>query len=299
MWFTLSIANMLVMTLLRLLQKAFVTKNRGMNPLRINWLVFLSTVPVAVFILAHNTHTLTLLPSTFWLTLVAVVVGFYPLVNYLFFAVIRTNELSNVLPLLALIPILTMFSGWILLNQHPGYLALAGVFCIAASIYSLEVHHRQSWFEPFSELFHSRAAVAMATVSVITAFAAIGDKFAIERSTASIYFALNSLGAVAVLMIGDLIITRRNRLSVRRELALLSPGEWKILIALALTQLITQVSGFAAINAAANTGYTIAIKNLNIVLASLVAVAIYRESVNRFKLLSYGLSALGVVMIAL
>jgi drug/metabolite transporter (DMT)-like permease len=299
MWLTISIANMLFMTVLRLLQKDFVNHNLTMNPFRINWLVFLSTLPIAIVIVVEHYHTIEHLSFSFWLALAGVVIGFYPTVNYLFFEAIRRNELSNILPILALIPVLTMLSGWLLLNQQPGFLAIVGVLCIAASIYCLQLKNKQSLLKPFSRLLHSKASQAMAVISVITALAAIGDKFAIERSTTSIYFALNSLGAVLVLIISDMLLGRKRGGQVRSELSNLPSREWKILLVLGVTQLFTQISGFAAINAAVNTGYSVAIKNLNIVLASLIALAIYHESISRFKLISYGLSAIGVVMIAL
>jgi drug/metabolite transporter (DMT)-like permease len=139
----------------------------------------------------------------------------------------------------------------------------------------------------------------MAAVSLITAVAAIGDKFAIERSTTTIYLALNTAGAIVILAVCDLCLRNRRTPYVRNELAALTTDQWLLLGSLGLIQLVTQVTGFIAVNVTVNTSYTIAIRNLNIVLASLVALMLYRESMSRYKLLSYGLSALGVVMIAL
>jgi drug/metabolite transporter (DMT)-like permease len=270
-----------------------------MNAFRINWLAFTFSLPVIIIIIAFNINIIERLSSAFWLTLVAVVVGFYPIVNYLFFDVIRRNELSEVLPLLGLIPILTALFGWLFLNQDPSLLALGGIISICASIYCLQLHRTKKWFEPFRALASSRSARSMAVISLITAVAAIGDKYAIERSTTAIYMALNTAGAILVLVVCDLIFKNRWVPSIRNELARLPGKQWLLISCLGLVQLATQTSGFIAVNVSSNTSYTVAIRNLNIVAASLVALVLYHESVNRYKFISYGLSALGVVMIAL
>ncbi len=299
MWFSYSIINLLFNTSLRLLQKAFVRSNAHMNSFRINWLAFGVSLPLIVTLVVLNLHVIAGLSLAFWLTITAVVLGFYPAVNYLYFDVIRRNELSDVLPLLAIVPILTALFGWLFLDQHPSPRALFGIVCIFASIYTLHLRHTKTWYGPFRSLATSRSARSMAAIGFITAAAAIGDKFAIERSSTSIYFALNSIGALLVLSVFDVVYSRRHVSHIRQELTHLPRHQWVILGMLGIIQIGNQISGFAAVNAATNTSYAVAIRNLNIVVASLVALVLYRESVSPYKFLSYGLSALGVVMIAL
>ena len=299
MWFTLSVASLLLATGVRLLQKDFVRHNPTMNAFRINWLAFAVSMPVVVVLIAQNIHRIERLSGAFWLVLTAVVLGFYPVVNYLYFSVIRRNELSDVLPLLGLIPIWTALFGWLFLDQHPSRLALTGIIFISASLYSLELQQSKTWYEPFRALTSSYKARAVGVVSLITAVAAIGDKYAIERSSSSIYFALNSLGAIIILVIADLIFSWRQHPKPRYKFEHLPTSQWRLLFYLGLVLLGGQLMGFIASNVTVNTSYTIAIRNLSIVVASLLALVLYRESVNRYKFLCYGLSALGVVMIAL
>jgi drug/metabolite transporter (DMT)-like permease len=301
MWFSYSVVNLICNISLRLLQKAFVRTNARMNSFRINWLVFSVSLPVIVTLVFLNIHIISGLPTAFWLVLAAVVLGFYPAVNYLYFDVIRRNELSDVLPLFALVPILTALFGWLFLDQHPSSRALVGIVCIFASIYTLHLRHNTTLFGPFKSLATSRSARSMGAISFITAAAAIGDKFAIQRSSTSIYLALNSIGALLVLGIFDLVYSRHqsSQRGLMQELSHLPRHQWILLGTLGAVQLANQISGFAAVNAATNTSYTIAIRNLNIVITSLIALVLYHESTNRYKFLSYGLSAIGVVMIAL
>ena len=297
-WLALGFLNMAFITGLRLFQKSVVNRYPTLNTFRLNWLSALIGLPVFLYIVFQNAHQITGLSEAFWLTLFAVVVGFYPMGNYLYFSVIRKHELSNVLPLLGFIPILTALFGWILLSQPVTTSALIGIVCICLSIYFLRADNTSTWYAPIVSLSRSSAARAMFAASIITALAAIGDKYAIEKSS-SIYFALNSIGAILVLFLCDYLLQMRKKPTFFSELSHIPRKQIVTLVLLGIVFVLTQLIGFAAVNKAMNTSYIIAIRNINIVLASLIAVVLYKESITRNKLLCYGLSAIGIVMIAL
>ncbi|HXE09987.1 MAG TPA: DMT family transporter [Verrucomicrobiae bacterium] len=299
MWLSVSIINMLAVTATRLVQKRFVNGS-DMNAFRLNWIMFGAGLPITLPIIALHWHTITQLHWTFWLDLVAVVGGYYPAVSYLYIRVIRENELSDVLPLQSLVPVFTAFFGWILLGQDPSWLAFGGLLAVTAAIYVLYSRPRIAWYKPVVTLGSSGAARAMLTVSLITAAAAIGDKFGIEHSSVSIYLALNVTGAVILLVLCDLIaIRRRAARPLKTEAAKLSGRQWTLLACLGVLQIMSIVLSFIAVHISVNTSYTLAIRNLNIVAASLAAVLLLHEHLTRYKLISYGFSALGVVMLAL
>lgn len=299
MWLTVSIVNMLFVAATRLLQKSFVSRSK-MNAFRLNLLMFGFGLPFMAIIIATHVQTIGHLHPAFWLTLIAVVVGYYPATSYLYIRTIRENELSAVLPLQSLIPVFTAGFGWSLLGQDPSLIAFGGILAVTASIYVLYRQPGTSWYRPIAALGSSGAARAMLIVSLIAAAASIGDKFAIEQSGVSIYLALNITGAVIVLALCDLIAVRKHAVQpLKPEMTNLSRNQLVMLLGLGLLQLLSIILSFVAVNITANTSYTLAIRNLNIVVASLAAVVLLGEHVNRYKLLSYGLSAIGVVMIAL
>jgi drug/metabolite transporter (DMT)-like permease len=67
----------------------------------------------------------------FWLILIAVVICFYPLVDYLYFKTIRSNRLSYILPLLGLISVFTLLIGWLLFGQTQSLMGVLGVLSIS------------------------------------------------------------------------------------------------------------------------------------------------------------------------
>lgn len=299
MWLTISIINMLAVTATRLVQKRFVNGS-DMNAFRLNWVMFGAGLPITLPIIATHWQAITQLSWPFWVNLVAVVGGYYPAVSYLYIHVIRDNELSDVLPLQSLVPVFTAFFGWSLLAQDPSWIAFGGLLAVTAAIYVLYRRPNMAWYKPITKLGSSGAARAMLAVSVITAAAAIGDKFGIEHSSVSIYLALNVTAAALLLMFCDLVAVRRRAARpLRTEIEHLSGNQWRLLAWLGVLQVSSIVLSFVAVHVSANTSYTLAIRNLNIVAASLAAVLFLHEHANRYKLLSYGLSALGVVMLAL
>jgi drug/metabolite transporter (DMT)-like permease len=140
----------------------------------------------------------------------------------------------------------------------------------------------------------------MLVVSLISAAAAIGDKFGIEHSSVGIYLSLNVTGAVVVLIVCDLMTVRRRAARpLRAEFGSLSGSQWSLLGCLGILQTAAIILSFVAVHVSANTSYTLAIRNLNIVAASLAAVLLLGEHLTRYKSYSYALSALGVVLLAL
>lgn len=298
MWFFLSCLTLIFLAAHRVIEKDFVTKN-PINPFRLHWMTQAVGLPFVAAVIVANFHTITELPLKFWITLAVVVIGYYPLVAYLYLQTIRVNDLSSILPLLSMIPAFTILFGWLLLHQTPSLLGLIGVGFISASIYVLHLRPNLSWSEPIVNILRSKAAKAMAVVSVVTALAAIGDKFAIDNSSAFIYMALNMLGAVGILLAADLILNRQKCRHIKRELQTLKGRPARRIVVLGILLLIIQVSSFTAIALGPVTGYVVAIRNLSIVLASLIAIWLFKEQFNRYKCYSYALSTVGLVLIAL
>jgi drug/metabolite transporter (DMT)-like permease len=298
MWLILSIACLLANTGLRLTQKSFFT-HTSLNAFRANWLMHAVSLPVFIAAALANFSTIQHLSVTFWVVLIAVVSGFYPLVYYLLFKVIKTNDLSEVLPLMSLIPIVTLLTGWLLLAQTPSAIGLIGTVLVSISIYVLRFRPGMHWLQPFKLLFQSGAARAMLVVSIITAVAAIGDKFAIDRSSIAVYSSLNMVGAFIVLFASDLFFSPKDLKHEARETLASIRYSWVVILSMGLLLLMAQITGFAALKYAPNSGYAVGVRNLYIVLASVIALRIFHERTNRYKLLSYGLSALGLIMIAL
>ena len=298
MWLVLAFGNMLTLAALRLIQKQFVDQSK-LNFFRLNWIMAAFGIPVFVAIIYSQLQLIADLTLIFWAVLFAVVIGFYPAVTYLYFKTIKENQLSEVLPLMGLIPIATLVFGWVILGQKPTTTGVLGVLLISISIYVLQSGRNSHWLAPFKNIFRSGPSRNMLIISIITAAAAIGDKYAIDASSTAIYFALNGLGAVIILLICDAVFSmNRDRTTAGKSLSI-SRNRVLMMISMGALLLATQLLGFAALSIAPVAGYAVGIRNLNIVVASLAALAVLNEPVTRNKIICYGISAIGVLLIAL
>jgi len=298
MWLTLAVGNMLTLAALRLVQKVYLDRS-NLNSFRLSWLMTAFGLPVFIAIAVANYQEISQLSVSFWIVSAVVVIGFYPTVNYLYFNTVRKNNLSDVLPLLSLVPVATLIAGWFLLGQHPTLLGTAGVLLVSIAIYMLQFNPRMHWLDPFKNLVKTDAARAMLIISIITALAAIGDKFAIDRSSTAIYLALNSIGALIVLIICDLFLNRKNIHNIKSEARNASKFSVYTMLFMGALMLATQFLGFAALSLAPVSGYAVGIRNLNLIVASVAALIVLHEPITKNKLASYGISVIGLIMIAL
>ncbi len=283
---------------LRLIQKMYVMRTSA-NAFRINWLMHAVSLPFMLSIVVWKFHYIEGLTIPFWLTLFAVVVGFYPLVSYLFVKVLRNNDVSDVLPLMGFIPVFTTLFGWVLLGQKPSATSTTGIIIISLSIYIVQMQPSTKLIEPIKRLFDSATGRAMMAISLVTAIAAIGDKYAISHSSPLSYMALNLTGAFLLLALCDALLQTTNSF---QNVIPVEPKPKKntlwLLLLMGGVYLLTQLLSFSSLAISPNAGYAVAIRNLNIIVASIAAIILFKEKLNVYKSISYTLSALGLVLVA-
>lgn len=196
------------------------------------------------------------------------------------------------------IPIFTTFFGWLLLGQKPTLVTLLGILIICLSIYILRMKKGGDFLDPIKLIFTSSAAKAMAIIGIVTGIAAIGDKVAIDKSSALVYMALNLTGAFLVLVVCDFIFFHQESLTKKTRSKLSQKNILLIFVLMSSFYVLSQFLSFVAIEQAPVTSYAVAVRNLNIVVASLVAIFLFNEKLTKYKTVSYVFSAIGVLLFA-
>ncbi|HYF96862.1 MAG TPA: DMT family transporter [Patescibacteria group bacterium] len=152
---------------------------------------------------------------TFWLPLVIVCIGFYPLNAFLYLQAIKHSELSKVLPIQSLWPVFSLIPAWLTLGEIPTIISTAGILLTVLGVYVLgmkknALHHP---LQPFREEKSSRYMIF--AVMLVT-LAGILDKIAINASNAVYYSFVSTVGAVLVLFT-TLYIYKINELSMLKN----------------------------------------------------------------------------------
>lgn len=225
----------------------------------------------------------------FWLPLVIVCIGFYPLHAFLYLQAVKHDELSKVLPIQSLWPVFSLIPAWLTLGEIPTIIATAGILLTVLGVYVLGMkknvlHHP---LQPFREEKSSRYMIF--AVMLVT-IAGVLDKIAINASNAVYYSFVSTVGAVMVLFV-TLYIYKIDELSMLKN-------NLKNLGLIGTLQGSTYTTYLLAISAGP-IAYAAAIRSSNVLIGSILGILILKEKLTVYKAVSFVLILVGGALLAL
>lgn len=253
------------------------------------FLVQCISIPILLAIVLFSNRMLNPfdLGTAFWLPILIVSVGFYPLNTFLYKHAIKDGELSKVLPLQSLWPVFALLLAWLTLGEVPGAVASAGVMLTVLGIYALglkgrRLHHP---LQPFRE---DRSSSAMLAGVLLVSLVSILDKVAIQASDPMFYSLASTTGAALTLFVAMCISKQKVTVGLR-PLA-------KQLGVVGALQSTTYVTYLLAV-ASGPIAYVSALRSTNILMASLIGIVILREKLTKPKIASLALIIAGAVLL--
>lgn len=225
----------------------------------------------------------------FWLPLVIVCIGFYPLHAFLYLQAVKHDELSKVLPIQSLWPVFSLIPAWLTLGEIPTIISTVGILLTVLGVYVLGMkknvlHHP---LQPFREEKSSRYMIF--AVMLVT-IAGVLDKIAINASNAVYYSFVSTVGAVLVLFV-TLYIYKINELSMLKN-------NLKNLGLIGTLQGSTYTTYLLAISAGL-IAYAAAIRSSNVLIGSILGILILKEKLTVYKAVSFVLILVGGALLAL
>ncbi len=223
----------------------------------------------------------------FWLPVLIVSVGFYPLNTFLYKHALKDGELSKVLPLQSLLPVFALLLAWLTLGEVPGLVAAAGIVLTVLGIYALglkgrRLHHP---LQPFREDTSSRAMLAGV---LLVALVSILDKVAIQASNPLFYSLASTAGAMLTLFVAM-------RISKQRITVNLWPLAKRLSI-IGTLQSTTYATYLLAV-ASGPIAYVSALRSTNILMGSALGMLVFKEKLTRPKFVSFALIVAGAVFL--
>jgi uncharacterized membrane protein len=200
----------------------------------------------------------------FWIPVLIVSVGFYPLNTFLYKLAVGGGELSKVLPLQSLGPVFALLLALIVFKEVPGIYILG--------LKGRRLHHP---LQPFKEDISSGAMLAAV---LIVSLVSILDKVAIEASNSVFYSLFSSFGATLTFFIAM-------RFSRRGVTAEVKPLLGKLAI-IGVLQGCTYLTYVLALSAGP-IAYVSALRSTNILMGSIMGIFLYKEKLTRPKIASY------------
>jgi uncharacterized membrane protein len=199
MWFLYALASALFASIRRTSEKQLSHK---LNHFTIGWTVQLMSLPILLItlLIAGPVFNPFRLGIDFWLPTILLWIGFYPLNTFLYINAFKHGELSKILPLSSLGPVVSLLLGLFFLRQVPSLAATVGVLLIASGIYVLNLKGRYL-HNPLKIFTADKASLYTFLGLIMVAIAGVLDKKAIDASGANYYSFVSTLGAVVTLYI--------------------------------------------------------------------------------------------------
>lgn len=287
MWIFWALLSAVLVASRRPIEKKVI---RELHHFTYGFLVQCVSLPIllVIVILSGNLLNPLELSVGFWLPVLAVSMGYYPLNSYLYKHAVKDGELSNVLPLQSLWPVFGLLLAWLTLGEVPGLLATAGVLATVLGVYALglkgkKLHHP---LQPFKEDASSRAMLA--SVLLVTVVSIL-DKAAIRGSNPLFYSLATSTGALVTLSVA----MRMSKLKITTSLKPVM-GRMGIIGTLQGTTYITYLLAVAA----GPIAYVSALRSTNILLGSILGLIIFKEKLTLAKAIAFLLIIVGAVLLA-
>lgn len=262
-----------------------------LNHFTIGFMIQLLSLPVVgmAMVLHHDVLNPLHLGWNFWLPLVIISGGFYPLQTFFYLQSIKQGELSKVLPLQSLWPVFSILPAWLLLHELPSWLATVGIACTVLGVYVLgmkqkALHHP---LQPFRE---EKASRYMIFTVILVTLAGLLDKVAVEASNPLFFSFFSSAGAATALYI-TLRVRRINEFQKLKPMVKNMAGLGALQGSSYTTYLVALATGPVA--------YVSAIRSANVLIGALLGIVLLKEKLTSFKLISFGMILLGGVLLAI
>lgn len=257
----------------------------------ISLMVQILALPVIVAFVAveHAWLPIRGLSKSFWLPLVVTSMVLYPVNAFLYWRAMKHGELSRVLPLQSLWPVLTLLPAWIFLHETPSLTACAGIGLTVLGVYALGLKGR-SLHHPLQPFREDRASLYMLLSVMLVTVTGVLDNIAIQASNAAFYSLLSTIGTVAVLSVSRQMQHVHDFVQVRYKL--------RNLVATGTLQGASYTTYLIAM-AAGPIAYVTAIRSSNILIGAGLGIVLLNERLTKPKLLSSALILMGGIVLAI
>jgi uncharacterized membrane protein len=289
MWFLFALASAIIYSFRGILEKMIIGKtNRYILgfAVRVFALPFFFIpfifYPSLATPLYHPTHQ-------FWFAIAFICFICTPLETIFYYKALKQEEVSFVLPLLSLAPVITLIFSALFLKEFPNIFGIIGVLLLLIGIYTLKLDlAKEGLFEPFRHIKNSKGAQMMSIVFLSLGIGSVLDKVGVSATNAYVYAAVNYLTISIVLFLITIIKAR----SYLKELK----KYWKQFFILG-----SVVAGYTLLYDIALqdsfASYAIAIRNASIIFTIILGYLFFKEKDLKQKLLAAVIIAAGLIFI--
>ena len=231
------------------------------------------------------------LGENFYLTLVLAAI-LIPVWSIAYMKALETSDISNVIPLLALTPVLTLMLGFFLEEKIPNKFSMFGIIIVSIGIYLARIEKSvlETPLKPFASIINDKGSRYML---IVVSIFSIGPFLAKFNTTASspLFGSFSNMGLASIILFILVLIRGELKFKVIK----------KNKVNLSLMGILNGFSEIAFRTALSGTltPLVVPFKRMNIIWSSLLGWAVYKEKFNKFKIFGILCVFIGLILIYL
>lgn len=227
------------------------------------------------------------MPWQFWWPLIIIWVGLYPIQTYFLYKSIREGELSRTTPVFALLPAFNIITSYLIIGELPTVIGVIGIAIIVIGTFILLKGDKKG---NFSIANIHKPVLYMLIAVFCMAIGSTLDKVALKASTPVFYSFMNNFGAMIVFIILMYIYKQHAEFKLIKK-------ELKSFTILGICQAVAFVA-FATAFGMGQTSYVLAVRSGSYILAAIVAIFYFKESLSNRKVFAIALFLIGIILLA-
>ena len=195
LWFPFALFSAIVLASRRVCEKN-LTKVFGNFSMGFIVQAFSLLPTLALFLFLPLPDNILTLPWRFWWPLLIIWFVLYPIQTHFLYRALREGELSEITPIMALLPAFNIISSYLIIRELPTMLGGIGIMAVVLGTYILLKNPRQT-----TAARYSRVVLYMIIAVTCIAIGSTLDKVSISVSTPVFYSFMNTLGAAIVFLV--------------------------------------------------------------------------------------------------
>ncbi len=284
LWFPFALLSAIILASRRVYEKN-LTKSFSNFSVAFIVQTFSLLPTLALFIFLPLPKDIVHLPWQFWWPLLIIWFILYPIQTYFMYRSLREGQLSQVTPIMALLPVFNIVSSFFLLHELPTTIGFLGLLVIVLGTYLLL---KEGVKKEVGEKYN-KAVIYMMISTLCTAIGTTLDKISINVSTPVFYSFVNTLGASIIFFILIHIYKQKSEFSKMKTMIL------PFLVFGIFQAAYYTLSMFAL--SYGPTSYVLAIRASSFLFAALFAIFVIKEKLSTRKILAIFLFLVGIVLI--
>lgn len=267
--------------------------SKGADEYTVGWLMMAISVPfLVVYCLFNGGPAPATLPL---LATLAAIIPFEIVAMVLYYKALKVADISLSVPFLALTPVFTVATSFMLLGERISLFGLAGVILITLGVYSLNLPEaRSGLMNPIKAIFCNRGSRYMVVVAFIYSItSAMCKKAMILSNPQSVPFMYN---LAITLGMAPLVVYMSRRSRGRAPVGSVKRGLGLSYLALGLLTALSSIFFFRALTAS-TVAYVISIKRLSLLISVGYGWLFFKERDIHIRFFSTLCMFLGVALI--